>query len=53
MDTVTVLNNMIITQNYLSVAQASSYFKNHDMHITLMHATPTFLIEALYLVTYV
>ena len=44
-----------ITNNpkLLSAVQASSSFKTHDKHMTPIHATPTFLTKALYLVTYV
>ena len=43
---------LLITQSCLSVAQASSSFKCIDM-CTPTHATPTFIAEALHLVTYV
>ena len=48
----TVLNNIIllITRSHLSVAQASSPFNRLDT-CTPMHATPTFITEALCLVT--
>ena len=50
----TVLNNIIllITWSRLSVAQASSTFNRLDA-CTPTHATPTFITEALRLVTHV
>ena len=50
----TVLNNIILllTQSRLSITQASSSFNRLDT-FTPTHATPTFITEALCLVTQV
>ena len=49
-----VLNNILLltTRSRLSIAQASSSFKHFDTH-TFMYTTPTFITEALHLVTQV
>ena len=51
---ITVLNNilLLINHSHLSITQTSSSFKRLDMH-TFMYATPTFITEALHLVTLV
>ena len=49
-----VLNNILLltTQNRLFIAQASSSFERFDMH-TFTYTTPTFIIEALRILTQV
>ena len=50
----TVLNNilLLITRSRLSISQVSSSFKHLNTH-TFMYATPTFITEALHVVTLV
>ena len=50
----TVLNNilLLITHNCLSITQASSSFELLDTR-TFMYTTPTFITEAVHLITYV
>ena len=43
---------LLITQSHSSIAQATSSFKHLDMY-TFMHAIPTFVTEALCVVTQV
>ena len=53
-DSITVLNNILLltTRIRLSIAQANSSFKLFDTS-TFTYATPTFITEALRLVTQV
>ena len=54
LSSITVLNNILLptTRSRLSMAQASSSFKHLDMH-TFTYTTPTFITEALCLLTQV